>query len=639
MIATIFAASLLAPFTETRVYTLHKFMQPIGRETDTIEGKGSSVETKIAFSFTDRGSPAKCTARFLADGHHTGQSLLIQGTVARFVKIDNEAMVSNGKVTFRVGKAATETAPLPAHYALVSGYAPVGMQGEMVKAWIQAGRPASLPTFPKGAVSLKQTATDAFTLSGKPLKLKRIVVRGLLWGIETLWTDEHDDLVAVMTRDAEFDHFEAVAERYEPLLNQFAGLAGKDSTEELARVSKGAFTIPKKPVAFVGGRLFAATGDESIEDSVVLVKGGRIVAAGPRSQVSVPADAQVIDTKGCTVMPGLWDMHAHYEQAEWGPVYLAAGVTSVRDCGNVFEFITSVRDAIAKGRGIGPRLFLAGIVDGDSPVALGVQRVNNADDAMKWVKRYHDAGFLQMKIYSSVKPGVVKAVCEEAHKVGMTVTGHIPDGMTIHDGLAAGMDMVNHIDYLMDLAGKPDALAEQLREMQERGTVYDPTVALTELFLHDSSIPQTSVEPGIAKVAPELHDTLISLAAGGPPARAKFLDSAMDVLRQLIKSGVTVVAGTDQSVPGHSLHREIELYVKAGMTPAQAIRSATSVPAKALKQDKELGTLEAGKMADLIVVEGDPLAHIEDTRRVRTVMANGRLYDPGRLWKLAGFQP
>ena len=112
-----------------------------------------------------------------------------------------------------------------------------------------------------------------------------------------------------------------------------------------------------------------------------MIDEGRIVAAGPRARVKIPLHAIVIDARGKTILPGLWDMHAHFEQVEWGPIYLAAGVTTVRDCGNEFEFITAVRDAIAQGRGLGPRLLLAGIVDGTGTYTIGVERVDTPEQA------------------------------------------------------------------------------------------------------------------------------------------------------------------------------------------------------------------------------------------------------------------
>ena len=115
------------------------------------------------------------------------------------------------------------------------------------------------------------------------------------------------------------------------------------------------------------------------------------------------------------------------------------------------DFITQVRDAVNSGKALGPHMLLAGIVDGDSPIAIGITRVNSPADAEKWVTRYHDSGFQQMKIYSSVKSENVKAICTEAHKLGMTVTGHIPIGMNAYEGVEDGMDMINHIHYIADL--------------------------------------------------------------------------------------------------------------------------------------------------------------------------------------------
>jgi imidazolonepropionase-like amidohydrolase len=165
----------------------------------------------------------------------------------------------------------------------------------------------------------------------------------------------------------------------------------------LAEISKDfRHDNPQETLALVGATLIDGTGAPALNDSSVVIQGGRIVSAGPRGKWKLPKDARIVDLAGKTIVPGLWDMHAHFEQVEWGPVYLAAGVTTVRDCGNEFEFITAVRDAIDSGRGVGPRLLLAGIVDGSGPIALGVARVDTPEQAREWVHRYHDAGFAQI---------------------------------------------------------------------------------------------------------------------------------------------------------------------------------------------------------------------------------------------------
>jgi imidazolonepropionase-like amidohydrolase len=434
----------------------------------------------------------------------------------------------------------------------------------------------------------------------------------------------------------------------------------------LADISKQFQSRNAGKLALKGATLIDGTGRAPTANAVVVIDGDRIVAVGSANEIRIPQDATVFDAKGKTILPGLWDMHAHFEQVEWGPIYLAAGVTTVRDCGNEFEFITAVRDALRDGHGLGPRLLLAGVVDGSGPSAIGVQRVDNPQQAEEWVRRYHDAGFQQMKIYSSMTRDNVAAVAAAAHRLGMTVTGHIPEGMTAIQGIESGMDQINHLGYIVAMMKPEDKAGERPTRLQRleatgaldlnsessrkavaylktHGTVVDPTLALTELYGASPSHPVGSFEPGVKKVAPELaagfagdaNDLAPELAEAGHKAFAKELE----VVGALHRAGVPVVAGTDQAVPGHSLHREIELYVEAGMTPLEAIQAATIVPARAMGLDKESGTIEVGKRADLIVLGANPLESIHNIRKVERVVSRGILYDPAPLWESVGFKP
>jgi imidazolonepropionase-like amidohydrolase len=469
-------------------------------------------------------------------------------------------------------------------------------------------------------------------------------------------------LIAEVSVDAEFDHFEAIREGYEPALGTFVARAGEDGMAALADLGKSISGTHSDKFAIVGGTLIDGTGKTPVNDSAVLIENGKIVAVGPRAQVKVPQGTKVIDAKGKTILPGLWDMHAHFEQVEWGPIYLAAGATTVRDCGNELEFITAVRDAVAAGHGLGPRILAAGIVDGDSPYAIGVERVNNPEQSKYWVDRYHSFGFQQMKIYSSVKRDNVAAVAAEAHRLGMTVTGHIPFGMTAYDGVNAGMDQINHITYVADIMTKPlpaDAKREErlravadidlkspevrkaIEFLKSHGTVLDPTLVVFESFTAGPDKPIDSFEPGVAKVAPELRT---QLEEGGMPDQVlgpyrKAFAKDVAIVGALHRAGIPIVAGTDQTVPGHSLYREMELYVEAGFTPMEAIQAATTVPARVMKVDNELGTVEAGKRADLILVDGNPLENIHNIRKVKTVITGGTVYDCAELWRSVGFQP
>ena len=309
---------------------------------------------------------------------------------------------------------------------------------------------------PAGEVKIQDRGLETIEVDGRSVQMERYTVRGLIWGMETLWMDGKDNLAALVSTDAEFDHFEAVREEYEPALAKFVASAARDQMASLSELSQELPGRRTGTLAFVGATVINGTGDPAIPNATIVIRGAKIIAVGSSDKVKVPSDAQRIDVAGKFIIPGLWDMHAHYEQVEWGPIYLAAGVTTVRDVGNEFEFITAVRDAVNSGKGLGPHMLLAGVVDGDSSYAIGVARVNSPVDAQTWVQRYHDAGFQQMKIYSSMKSENVKAVCSDAHKLGMTVTGHIPEGMTAYDGVNDGMDQINHIQFILNLLKPKD---------------------------------------------------------------------------------------------------------------------------------------------------------------------------------------
>jgi len=650
----------LAEQVEQGKFVLHKFEQPIGQETYEITRNGESLSVKIDFKFTDRGGAVPLTATFRSANDLTPSAFEIKGKNARFSTIDQAVEVQLEKVRLRDRDKWTNAAR-PKQFFTIAGYAPATMQMLMVRYWATHGSPAELATLPSGRVKIEPRGQDTVGVNGKNETFHRYAVEGLIWGRETLWFDSSHNLVAAITTDAEFDHFEAIREGYESALGKFVGVAGADGMAALAEISRGISGSRSDSMALVGGILIDGTGSEPVPDSVVLIEKGRIAAAGPRATVKIPREATQVDARGKTVLPGLWDMHAHFEQVEWGPIYLAAGATTVRDCGNELEFITAVRDAIKNGKGLGPQLLLAGIVDGSGPNAIGVARVDTPEQAKMWVDRYHDAGFQQMKIYSSVRIEELKAVADEAHRLGITVTGHVPGGITAFEAVEAGQDQINHIYYIAWMISTPQgatgadrmkAIApldlnspqtqKALAFLVEHGTVVDPTLANLELKMTKSTAkPPVTFEPGIAKIAPELAAILADVGSPSPVAdlQERRFAKFVAITGALHKAGVPIVAGTDQSVPGHSLHREIELYVQAGFTPMEAIQAATVVPARVMGLDKEVGTVEPGKRADLILVDGNPLESIHNIRNVKYVVADGKMYDCAELWRSVGFKP
>ncbi len=647
---------------ESGMFRLHLYKRITGEETYEIRRDGNALVLKASYQNKDRGvnEPLKATLRLRGD--KSVERFEVKGKTSRFTQVNIAVDIKDSKATVREASKTSERS-VPARFFCTGGFAPLSVQMMLVREWERKQARGPLEILPGRSVTIEKRGRDVVEVEGKRVELDRYSVGGVVWGRETLWFDRDQNLVAAITLDAEFNRFEAIHDGFEPALSFFVSRAGEDGMAALAELADRFSPKPAGPLAIVGATLIDGTGAEPVENSVVVVTGDRITAAGPLERVAIPAGATMIQAQGLAVLPGLWEMHSHFTQVEWGPVYLAAGVTTARDCANEFEFITAVRDAIAAGRGLGPRLLAAGIIDGEGPRTIGVDVATTHEQARALVKRYADAGFAQIKIYSSLAPELVATIAQEAHRRGLTVTGHLPEHMELERGIADGMDQINHISTIagalrttesgqtpkksnlsyFDASARAidldsDRAKQIIRLLKERHTVIDPTVALYELMFHPAG---RTPEPGLAKVAPELADSLRSM--GIPPMVEKgahaYFRKYIDVISALHKAGVPIVAGTDQAVPGHSLHRELELYVEAGLTPMEAIQSATIVPARAMKLDREVGTIEPGKRADLILVAGRPDRTISDIRKLKTVITAGRVFEMRRALEERGVPP
>jgi imidazolonepropionase-like amidohydrolase len=319
-------------------------------------------------------------------------------------------------------------------------------------------------------------------------------------------------------------------------------------------------------------------------------------------------------------------------------VYLAAGVTTVRDMGNEIHFVIPLREALRTGRAIGPRLVLAGLIDGPGPNAFGAVTAGTPDEGRAVVRRYRALGFEQVKLYTLLAPAVVAAIADEAHRLGMTVTGHVPAALGIVAAVDSGMDQIAHLPIRGD--ARSDSVQRLIQALAARGTAIDPTASWGELLGHSTAEPVARFQPGIAHLPPVLAQRIGAMGARGidtATAHAR-LARTLGVIGALHAAGVPLLAGTDEGVPGFSVYREVELYAAAGMTPMQALRAATAVPARALRLDAESGTIGPGKRADLVVLERNPLDAIANIRSVALVMSGGTLYRSADLWRAAGFR-
>jgi imidazolonepropionase-like amidohydrolase len=521
----------------------------------------------------------------------------------------------------------------------------------MMRYWKAHHQPARLPILRADPlappIEIKLAGQDSISVNGSTVRLQRYTIANLMFGREILWLDEHDQLAAIMTFAGGLP-MEVVNDKYEPAFNQLVHSGVGQEMEDLAHLDKMVAPEASGSFAIVGATLIDGTGRPAVKNSAVVVRSGRIVAAGPTGRVALPPHIHVVHAEGMYLLPGLWEMHSHYSGVEFGPALLAAGVTTTRDCGGEFEFLTTTRKAIDTQNSLGPRLLLAGLIDGGGPAAFGAVNVERPEEAAAVVDRYHAAGFEQIKVYTLLKPDVVKAISTEAHRLGMTVTGHVPAAMNAFEGVDAGMDQINHMQFVtrvMHPAGtqtvdieSPEA-KKAISFFKEHQTVIDPTASWGEMAGHPKDMEVASFEPGVTAAPYTLSSRFLSM--GSPAADSaqfhKRMDTNETVIGALYRAGVPIVAGSDTGLIGYGLDRELELYVQAGMTPMQAIQTATIVSARVMKLEKDSGSIEPGKRADLVLVEGNPLEDIRNLRKVSKVVANGRMFDSRKLGQSVGF--
>jgi imidazolonepropionase-like amidohydrolase len=618
---------------ETGSLVIHLMLHAIGDEHYEIAPSASGLTLNTTFKYSDRGIIERdVTASLRMQDDYTPVSAEITGQGDPYV-----AHVDPGMIQPMV---------FP-----ITGPSPFAIQMMMMRYWIAHGKPSSLAMLRAShqaePIRIEPRGQDSITVHGHTITLERYTIANLMFGREILWMNAQGDLAAAMTFTGGLP-MEAVRSEYEPVLPQ---LYRRGVDQEMADLAALEHRLPPEHTgtfAIAGATLVDATGAPPIEDSVVIVRSGRIAAVGPRDKVGIPRGMTVLNAQGQTLLPGLWEMHTHFSGVEFGPALLAAGITTARDCGGEFDYLAAQRDAVEKRNAPSPRLLLAGLVDAGGANAFGHVTAETAEEARAVVNRYHANGFQQIKLYTYLTPEIVKTIAAEAHRLGMTVTGHVPKAFTTFEGIEAGMDQINHLSYVRNMMLMPgaervditsEAAKKAIQFLKDHHTVVDPTIGWGEMASHSKEVDPASFEPGLAKAPFVLDVKFRSLGSKTTAGQmhSRMLES-LTIIRALHTAGVTIVPGSDTGLVGFGLHRELELYVEAGMTPLEAIQSATIVSARAMNLDRDSGTIQVGKRADMILVDGNPLANIADLRRVSRVIANGRVYDASKLWQSVGFR-
>lgn len=431
-----------------------------------------------------------------------------------------------------------------------------------------------------------------------------------------------------------------------------------------------------RPIALQGGILIDGTGRPAVEDAVVVFQGGRIQEAGKRGEVTIPQGAEVIDAEGKTILPGLIDGHCHYR--DWmGEVYLAYGVVTCPNISNnPVDWIIAQREGVRNGSIRGPRVWAsANIIDGPPPEGTGVLRrqrtsiiVKNDDEARKAVGTLVEKGVDGVKLFERLTPQTAKAAVAEAHRLGRPVFGHSLDIFVAAD---AGYQSVEHswsVLYTsiqdpkkkadLDMARMKGKLDTAEAHFYMEPAMFDKIIkVMVEKNLHWSPTWATWFRP-LSGHAPEMKQRELTLLRN---PQLKYLPSYIlkdtesffakyekmtpdkrnavisgykmlqDFVRRFAAAGGKIHSGSDPNhvLAGYGVHAELEMLVEAGLTPIQAIQTASINVAQAWGKDKDYGSVEKGKIADLVIVRGDARQNISNTQNVERVFIDGKVMDIG----------
>jgi imidazolonepropionase-like amidohydrolase len=423
-------------------------------------------------------------------------------------------------------------------------------------------------------------------------------------------------------------------------------------------------------LAITGGTVVDVRTGELHPNTTIVIDGERIASVG----AEFPETAQVIDASGAWLLPGLVDMHAHTTgdlKDRLHHLYLAYGVTTVRDTGGNLTLLRLLKDRLESGTHTGPRIFFAGpLLDGATPVWPPMSiMVDTPERARAAVQFLASQGVDFIKVYNWVPEASLEVILDTAHQLGLRVTGHVPRTITMTRAIQLGMDCLEHIRITgrellsaeeadridpLPVARRETLLWERfqlesepmerlIRLVADSRVFLDPTLLVdTALSLDgyaiDTENPANADIPADVRNAfareerPSIFDTSeVSLEVARDGFRKR-----QRLVGMLHQAGARLLAGTDcyglgKQLPGLGLQNELALLVESGLSPLAALQAATLTAADALGQSDRLGTLDPGKLADIVVVEGDPLADIHNARRVRTVLKAGRVYDARTL--------
>lgn len=620
-----------------------------------------TVNVRFIFKNNGRGPELKETMRIGQDGTFAEYAVSGNSTFGAVVneKFERKGDVAMWKSTSEGGSKNLSNGAM---------YVPLNSSYEVASAAITAvaARPdGKLPLLPSG--TLTQRVLDTVEVSNGSTKqtVQLLAQTGLGLSPGFYWA----------TTGAKPRLFAAINPGQSTFIEE-GWQANSDMLAERQKVAESAMLVDlartlQKPLDGLtvvrNARIFDSDKATVGAPSDVYVLRGRITQVLPAGSPASGAHNE-IDAAGRIMLPGLFDMHGHVGRWEGG-LNIAAGVTSVRDMGNDNTQLQQMLDETSSGKLLGPQIVPAGFLEGESPYSANngftIKDLAGAKNAIDW---YAEHGYPQLKIYNSFPKAILKDTVAYAHSRGMRVSGHIPAGLRAFEALDAGYDEIQHINQVMlNFLATPQTETRTLERFilpSEKVASYDLNSPAVKQFIDTLKKKNVAIDPTLATFAflkqkdGDMNEPFAPIADHMPPdvkrgfhvGTMKIEDDAtlkryeksyakmVAFVGTLYKAGVPIVAGTDE-LAGFTLQAELEFLVKAGLTPAQALQVATRNGATYTRTTHERGSIVPGKLADLVLVDGDPTKHIGDVRKVAAVITRGMLVYPAEVHKTLGITP
>lgn len=642
----------LADTTRYTVLTTDKVSGKLLRWTDTPD------KVSYYYEYNDRGRGPKLRVDIVLNEHHvisrkvTGVDYY-KGEVNEVFEIANG--VAKWKNKIEEGQKNVNAAVL---YSALNGI-PAEVEWD-IKMALKVPHIQEIETVPSGKLRVEHVKNHTAKVNGFPEELELFSFTGSGGPPSYIWFTPDKNFFASVS-----GWMSTIKLGYEFLIPELKRL--QDEIEE-DYFAEQAVTLTQKstvPVVFSNVSVFDSKSGKVRAGQTVVVDQGKITHVGKASSVKVPANAKTISGQGKMLLPGLWDNHTHYDMSQ-GIYHLAAGVTNIKDMANSLD-LPEIKKQVDANELLGPEITIwSGFIDFAGPFAGPTGKiVKTLDEGIAAVNYYADHGYQQIKLYSSIPVEWVKPLAAEAHKRGLKVVGHVPSYMTATRAINDGYDQIIHMNMIMlnfmgdtldtrsmgrftkvasrarniDLDG-PEA-KKFIKLLKDKKVVVDPTMMIFEsMFTNQPGKLAAGYDQSQSMFPADFKRGLFN---GGLPTmkgheaeyRQSF-DNMMKMLRLLHKNGITFVPGTDD-FPGFALQRELELYSNAGVPNSEVLKKATLISAQVAGKEKEYGSIEVGKKANLILVDGDPVKNIGDIRKVEMTMKAGNLYDTKALYKSYGF--